>query len=76
MKKDKCWQVVVAKTKKQLDEDILTSRTAIKLCDYAQEVIPKVMRGESLDGVTLKHAKYIINYLREFLQKDYGPNGL
>lgn len=60
------------KTNKQLDDDILKSRVAIKLCDYAQEVIPKVMKGESLDGVTIKHAQYIISYLREYLQKDYG----
>ncbi len=60
------------KTKKQLDDDILKSRVAIKLCNYAEEVIPKVMRGEKLEGVTVKHAQYIISYLREHLQKDYG----
>jgi len=60
------------KTVKQLDDEILTSRVAIKLCDFAQEIIPKVMNGESIDGITMKHSQYILNYLREYLQKDYG----
>lgn len=60
------------KTPKQLEEEILLSRVAQKLLDYAEELTPKIMRGDSIEGITLKHSSYITNYLREFLQKDYG----
>jgi hypothetical protein len=60
------------KTKKQLDDDILMSRLGIKLIDYAQEMAPKLMRGETIEGITMKHAQYILSYLREYIQKDYG----
>lgn len=60
------------KTTKQLEEEIIYARVANKLLSYAEEIVPKVMKGETIEGITIQHARYITNYLREFIEKGRG----
>lgn len=60
------------KSIRQLEEEIIHAKVADRLINYAEEIMPKLMRGETIEGITIKHARFITNYLREFIEKERG----